>query len=39
VLNGVKTAETNQARDMAGVIGLQYAGGVVRFRKLEIKPL
>ncbi|QJW85667.1 DUF1080 domain-containing protein [Ramlibacter terrae] len=39
VLNGVKTAETNEARDGAGVIGLQYAGGVVRYRKLQIKPL
>lgn len=39
VFNGVKTAETNQARDMSGVIGLQYAGGVVKFRKLQIQPL
>lgn len=39
LLNGVKTAETNQARDNAGVIGLQYAGGVVKFRKVQIKPL
>jgi hypothetical protein len=39
VLNGVKTAETSQARDTSGVIGLQYAGGVVKFRKLQIKPL
>ena len=39
VLNGVKTAETNQARDSAGAIGLQYAGGVVKFRKLEIRPI
>lgn len=39
LLNGVKTAETNQARDIGGVIGLQYAGGVVRFRKLQVKPL
>ncbi|MFC5498562.1 DUF1080 domain-containing protein [Caenimonas terrae] len=39
VLNGVKTAETGEARDIAGVIGLQYAGGVVRFRKLQIRPL
>ena len=38
-LNGVKTAETNEARDRAGVIGLQYAGGVVKFRKLQIRPL
>jgi hypothetical protein len=39
LLNGVKTAETSQARDNGGVIGLQYAGGVVKFRKLQIKPL
>ena len=39
IVNGVKTAETNEARDHSGVIGLQYAGGVVKFRKLEIKPL
>jgi hypothetical protein len=39
VLNGVKTAETDQARDTAGPIGLQYAGGVVKFRKLQVRPL
>jgi hypothetical protein len=39
VLNGVKTAETDEARDNGGVIGLQYAGGVVKFRKLQVKPL
>jgi hypothetical protein len=39
VLNGVTTAETDQARDNAGVIGLQYAGGTVKFRKLQVKPL
>jgi hypothetical protein len=39
ILNGVQTAETNEARDTVGVIGLQYAGGVVRYRKLQIKPL
>jgi hypothetical protein len=38
-VNGVKTAETNEARDINGVIGLQYAGGVVKFRKLQIKPI
>jgi hypothetical protein len=38
-LNGVKTAETDQARDVDGVIGLQYAGGVVKFRKLQIRRL
>ncbi|HEY1230505.1 MAG TPA: DUF1080 domain-containing protein [Ramlibacter sp.] len=39
VLNGVTTAETTEARDVAGVIGLQYAGGTVKFRKLQIRPL
>ena len=39
VLNGMVTAATNQARDTGGVIGLQYAGGTVKFRKLQIKPL
>jgi hypothetical protein len=39
VLNGVTTAETGEARDTNGVIGLQYAGGVVKFRKLRIRPL
>jgi hypothetical protein len=39
VLNGVKTAETNEARDVSGIIGLQYAGGVVKYRKLQVKPI
>jgi hypothetical protein len=39
VLNGQKTAETNEARETNGVIGLQYAGGTVKFRKLQIRPL
>jgi hypothetical protein len=39
VLNGVKTAETDEAHDADGVIGLQYAGGTVKFRKLQIKRL
>jgi hypothetical protein len=38
-LNGVKTAETNEARDNPGVIGLQYAGGTVKYRKFQIRPL
>jgi len=39
VLNGVKTAETDEARDNGGVIGLQYAGGVVKFRKFQVRPI
>ncbi|MRD48457.1 DUF1080 domain-containing protein [Caenimonas koreensis DSM 17982] len=38
-LNGVQTAQSNEARDVGGVIGLQYAGGVVKFRKVQVKPL
>jgi hypothetical protein len=39
MLNGMKTAETHQARDIGGVIGLQYSSGVVKFRKVQIKPI
>jgi hypothetical protein len=38
-LDGQKTAQTHEARETNGVIGLQYAGGVVKFRKLQIRPL
>ena len=39
VLNGVQTGETDKAHALRGNIGLQYAAGVVKFRKVEIKPL
>jgi hypothetical protein len=39
MLNGVKTAVTDEARDVDGVIGLQYAGGTVKFRKVQIRRL
>jgi len=39
VLNGVQTGETDKANALRGNIGLQYAAGVVKFRKVEIKPL
>jgi hypothetical protein len=44
-LNGVKTAEATNSRHARGAIGLQYAPGVVKdkgvikFRKVEIRPL
>jgi hypothetical protein len=38
-LNGVQTAETDKSHALAGNIGLQWAQGVVKFRKVEIKPL
>jgi hypothetical protein len=45
VLNGVKTAEGTDDKHKEGHIGLQYGpgvpkeGGVVKFRKVEIRPL
>jgi hypothetical protein len=39
VLNGVKTAETDRSHALRGNIGLQWAQGVVRFRKVDVKPL
>ena len=39
LMNGVKTAETDKAHALRGNIGLQWAQGVVKFRKVEIKPL
>ncbi len=45
VLNGVKTVDVQDSKHKSGVIGLQYAPGVVKdtgivkFRKVEIKPL
>jgi hypothetical protein len=39
-LNGVKTVDgAKDAQHAKGRIALQYAGGVVKFRKVEIKPL
>jgi hypothetical protein len=44
-LNGVTTAEGDDGKHASGVIGLQYApgvvkdAGVVKFRKVEIRPL
>lgn len=39
VLNGVKTAEFNEAAFESGPIGLQHGAGVIKFRKVQIKPL
>jgi hypothetical protein len=38
-LNGVTTAVTDEARVVDGVIGLQYAGGTVKFRKVQVRRL
>lgn len=39
VMNGAKTGETDKAHALRGNIGLQWAQGVVKFRKVEITPL
>jgi len=39
MLNGVRTVEARDAKFKTGPIGLQYAAGVVKFRKVQIRPL
>jgi hypothetical protein len=39
VLNGVKTIDVQDGKFTDGRIGLQYASGVVKFRKVEIREL
>jgi Domain of Unknown Function (DUF1080) len=39
VLNGTTTVETQDSKFASGPIALQYGAGVVKFRKVEIKPL
>jgi hypothetical protein len=39
VLNGQKTAEVDDSKHLGGSIALQYGSGVVKFRKVQIKPL
>ena len=39
VLNGEKTADVRDSKHAAGPLALQYGSGVVKFRKVQIKPL
>jgi 3-keto-disaccharide hydrolase len=39
VLNGTKTVDVRDSQFAKGPIALQYGAGVVKFRKVEIKPL
>ena len=39
VLNGQKTADVQDSKHLSGPLGLQYGSGVVKFRKVQIKPL
>jgi hypothetical protein len=38
-MNGVVTAETNDSKFAEGPVALQSAGGTIKFRKLELKPI
>ncbi|MDU6835690.1 MAG: DUF1080 domain-containing protein, partial [Bradyrhizobium sp.] len=39
ILNGEKTADVDDSKHAAGPIALQYGSGVVKFKKVQIKPL
>ena len=39
VLNGTKTVDIQDSKFAAGPFALQYGSGVVKFRKVQIKPL
>jgi len=39
VLNGVKTTEMNHSQFASGPIALQHGTGVIKFRKVQIRPL
>jgi len=38
-LNGIKTAEADDAKYNSGPVSLQAAGGIVRYRNVQIRPL
>jgi len=38
-LNGTRTVDVDDSKHASGPIALQYGAGVVKFRKVEIKPL
>jgi hypothetical protein len=39
LLNGQKTVDAQDSKHASGAIALQYGQGVVKFRKVQIKPL
>jgi hypothetical protein len=39
VLNGQKTADVQDSTHLSGPFALQYGSGVMKFRKVQIKPL
>lgn len=39
MLNGTRTAEARDTKFTSGPIALQHGAGIVKFRRVEIKPL
>jgi hypothetical protein len=39
ILNGTKTVDIQDSQSASGPLALQYGAGVVKFHKVEIKPL
>ena len=39
VLNGQKTVDVQDSKHASGPFALQYGSGVIKFRKVQIKPL
>ena len=39
VFNGQKTVDAQDSKHAGGYIALQYGSGVVKFRRVQIKPL
>jgi Domain of Unknown Function (DUF1080) len=39
VLNGTKTVDVQNSKHASGPFALQYGSGVVKFRKVQVKPL
>lgn len=39
LMDGVKTVETTDYTHASGPIGLQYGGGIVKWRKVQVRPI
>ncbi len=39
VLNGIETVRIEDSKFASGPVSLQYAGGVVKFRRIQVRPL
>ena len=39
VLNGIETVRVEDSKFASGPVSLQYAGGVVKFRRIQVRPL